>query len=108
MEGSSIDHHRDDDEGEEEEEEEESCIPFASMREAIAPHLLAYTHNGTPRRLRITRSALLRLRRAAEVHLMDMFGISASLCELQRHSTLRLPAFRLATRLSSSATKATS
>ena len=84
-----------------EEEEEEPCIPFTTMREAIAPHLLlASSSHGARRRLRITRGALLRLRRAAEAHLVDVFGISASLCELQRHSTLRLPAFRLAARLS--------
>ena len=82
-------------------EEEEPCIPFTTMREAIAPHLLlASSSHGAPRRLRIMRGALLRLRRAAEAHLVDVFGISASLCELQRHSTLRLPAFRLAARLS--------
>ena len=84
--------------------EEEACIPMASMREAIAPYLLLQQQQQQGR-LRITRSALLRLRHAAEAHLVDVFGVSGALCELQKHRTLRVPAFRLAARLSSSSSK---
>ena len=78
------------------------CIPFTSIRDLIAEHLLLQHHNNNNnnrREMRITRRALQTLRHATEAQLAEVFQLASTLRDLQGHRTLHREAFRVAARL---------